>query len=190
MIRAILLAAGQSKRLKGENKLVRKFKNKPLINHAINSLIKSKISKIIVVVGHEDRKIKKIIKKNKKIIFILNKKYKLGISSSIKVGLKKISKKNKGFIIVQSDMPFIKSSDINKICNSIKKRKFLVHALKFKNKIGNPIGFDILVMKKFIKIKGDIGAKFMVKRLKKRTNFIKVTSGKVFKDFDFKKDFN
>ena len=51
MISAILLAAGQSKRLKGENKLIRKFKNKPLINHAINSLIKSKISKIIVVVG-------------------------------------------------------------------------------------------------------------------------------------------
>ena len=190
MIRAILLAAGQSKRLKGENKLIRKFKNKPLIDHAINSLIKSKISKIIVVVGHEDRKVKKIIKKNKKIIFTLNKKYKSGISSSIKVGLKKISKKNKGFVVVQSDMPFIKSSDINKICNSIKKRKFLVHALKFKNKIGNPIGFDILVMKKFKKIKGDIGAKFMVNRLEKRTNFIKVSSGKVFKDFDFKKDFS
>ena len=190
MIRAILLAAGQSKRLKGENKLIRKFKNKPLINHAINSLIKSKISKIIVVVGHEDRKIKKIIKKNKKIIFILNKKYKSGISSSIKAGLKKISKKNKGFIVVQSDMPFIKSSDINKIFNSIKKKKFLVHAFKFKNKIGNPIGFDISVMEKLKKIKGDIGAKFMVKRLKKRTNFIKVTSDRVFKDFDLKKNFN
>ena len=46
MIRAILLAAGQSKRLKGENKLIRKFKNKPLIKYAINSLIKSEISKI------------------------------------------------------------------------------------------------------------------------------------------------
>ena len=124
MIRAILLAAGQSKRLEGENKLIRKFKNKPLISHVINSLIKSKVSKIIIVVGHEDRKIKKIIKNNKKIIFILNKKYKLGISSSIKAGLKKISKKNKGFIIVQSDMPFIKSSDINKIFNSIKKKIF------------------------------------------------------------------
>ena len=190
MIRAILLAAGQSKRLKGENKLIKKFKNKPLINHAINSLIKSKVSKIIIVVGHEDRKIKKIIKNNKKIIFILNKKYKSGISSSIKAGLKKISKKNKGFIIVQSDMPFIKSSDINKIFNSIKKKKFLVHALKFKNKIGNPIGFDISVMEKLKKIKGDIGAKFMIKRLKKRTNFIKVPSGRVFKDFDLKKNFN
>ena len=45
-------------------------------------------------------------------------------------------------------------------------------------------------MIKFKKIKGDAGAKFMVKRLKKRTNFIKVTSGKIFKDFDIKKDFN
>ena len=86
MIRAILLAAGQSKRLKGENKLIRKFKNKPLISYAVNSLIKSKISKIIIVLGYKDKEIKKVIKKNKKIIFILNKNYKSGISSSIKVG--------------------------------------------------------------------------------------------------------
>ena len=173
MITAILLAAGQSKRLKGENKLIRKFKNKPLISYVVNSLIKSKISKIIIVVGYQDKNIKRIIKKNKKITFILNKKYKSGVSSSIKAGLKKISKKNMGFIVVQSDIPFIKSSDINKIYNSIKKRKFLVHALKFKNRIGNPIGFDISVMKKFKKIKGDIGAKFMVKRLKKKNKFYK-----------------
>ena len=30
----------------------------------------------------------------------------------------------------------------------------------------------------------------MVKRLKKDTNFINVTSNKIFKDFDLKKDFN
>ena len=30
----------------------------------------------------------------------------------------------------------------------------------------------------------------MVKRLKKNANFIKVSSGKVFKDFDLSKDFN
>ena len=30
----------------------------------------------------------------------------------------------------------------------------------------------------------------MVKRLRNNTNFIKVSSAKVFKDFDLKKDFN
>ena len=54
------------------------------------------------------------------------------MSTSIKCGLKKISKKNKGFIIVQSDMPFIKTIHINKICSSILKKKHLVHVLKFK----------------------------------------------------------
>ena len=46
MISAILLAAGQSKRIKGENKLVKNFKNKPLINHSLKALQKSKINKI------------------------------------------------------------------------------------------------------------------------------------------------
>ena len=59
-----------------------------------------------------------------------------------------------------------------------------------RNRIGNPIGFDISVLSKFKKIKGEYGAKFMVKRLKKKTNFIKVTSSKIFKDLDVKKDFS
>ena len=111
------------------------------------------------------------------------------MASSIKVGLKKVTKKDKGFIIVQSDMPFIKSSDVNKICNSIKSEKYLVYALRYKNRVGNPIGFDVSIKKKFKRIKGDVGAKFMVKRLKNETKFIKVNSLKYFKDFDKVSDF-
>ena len=39
MISAILLAAGQSKRMKGENKLVKKIKGIPLIKHSINNIL-------------------------------------------------------------------------------------------------------------------------------------------------------
>ena len=189
MIKGILLAAGQSKRLKNENKLFKIFKNKPLIHHSLNAVQNSKIKKIIIVLGYQYKESKKKIKKNKKIIFTHNKNYKNGMSSSIKAGLKKISKKDKGFIILQSDMPFVKTSDINKIYNSIIRKKYLVHALKYKNRIGNPIGFDISILNKIKKIKGNIGAKYMVKRLKNSTNYIKVSSEKVFKDFDKASDF-
>ena len=189
MIKAILLAAGQSKRMKSENKLIKLYKNKPLINYSLNVLKKSKVNKIIIVLGHQHKEVKKIIKKNKKIIFTYNKNYKQGMASSIKTGLKKISKNDKGFIVAQSDMPFVKQSDINKICKSIKTKKFLVHALKYKNRLGNPIGFDISLIKKFKNIKGQFGAKFMVKRLKNRTNFINTSSLKSFKDFDKVSDF-
>ena len=189
MIKAILLAAGQSKRLKSENKLIKLYKKKPLINHSLNALHKSKVNKIIVVLGHQKKELQKIIKRNNKNIFTYNKEYKKGMASSIKAGLKKLNKKDKGFIIVQSDMPFIKSSDINKIYNSIKSKKYLVHVLKYRNRVGNPIGFDISIMKKFKKIKGDVGAKFMVKRLKRETRFIKINNLKSFKDFDKVSDF-
>ena len=189
MIKAILLAAGQSKRLKSENKLIKLYKKKPLINHSLNALHKSKVNKVIVVLGYQKKDLRKIIKKNNKNIFTYNKEYKKGMASSIKVGLTKINKKDKGFIIVQSDMPFIKSSDINKIYNSIKSKKYLVHVLKYRNRVGNPIGFDISIMKKFKKINGDVGAKFMVKRLKKETKFIKINNLKSFKDFDKVSDF-
>ena len=190
MIKAILLAAGKSKRLRSENKLIKKFKNKSLINHSLLALHKSKVDKIIIVLGYQYKEVKKVIKRNKKNIFVFNKKFKLGMSSSINSGLIKISKKDKGFIVVQSDMPFIKTSDINKIYQSIYKKNYLVHALKFKNKVGNPVGFKTSILNKFKKIKGNFGAKFMVKRLKKNTNFINVSSEKIFRDFDYKKDFN
>ncbi len=189
MIKAILLAAGQSKRMKSENKLIKLYKNKPLINYSLNALTKSKVNKIIIVLGHQHKELKKIIKKNKKIIFTYNKNYKKGMASSIKNGLKKISKNDKGFIVAQSDMPFVKQSDINKICRSINSKKFLIHALKYKTRVGNPIGFDSSLIKKFKNIRGQFGAKFMVKRLKNRTNFIKTMSIKSFKDFDKASDF-
>jgi molybdenum cofactor cytidylyltransferase len=189
VIKAILLAAGQSKRMKSENKLIKLYKNKPLINYSLNVLTKSKVNKIILVLGHQHKEVKKIIKKNKKIIFTYNKNYKQGMASSIKTGLKKISLNDKGFIVAQSDMPFVKQSDINKICRSINSKKFLIHALKYKTRVGNPIGFDNSLKKKFKNIKGQFGAKFMVKRLKNRTNFIKTKSIKSFKDFDKASDF-
>ena len=70
MIKGInnLLAAGQSKKLKNHNKLLKKFKNKELILHSFKSIQKSKkINQIIIVLGYQSNEIKKLIKKNKKI---------------------------------------------------------------------------------------------------------------------------
>ena len=93
MIKVILLAAGLSQRMKSENKLIKLYKNKPLINYSLNVLTKSKVNKIIIVLGHQHKELKKIIKKNKKIIFTYNKNYKKGMASSIKIGLKEVFKR-------------------------------------------------------------------------------------------------
>ena len=53
MISAILLAAGQSKRIFKENKLLKFYKKKPLVNHVLNSIKKSNVNKILpCYIGH------------------------------------------------------------------------------------------------------------------------------------------
>ena len=189
MISAILLAAGQSKRLKSENKLIKSFKGKPLINHILSSLIKSKVNKIIIVVGHENQKIKKITYKNKKIIFVSNLNYKKGISSSIKCGLKKISKKNKGFLITHADMPLVSKTILNTLCSALKNKKKEIFIPVYKKKFGNPLAFKYSMIKSFRKIKGDRGAKKLIRLNRSKVQLVKTKSKSILIDFDKLKDF-
>ena len=190
MISAILLAAGQSKRMGGDNKLIKKYNKKYLINHIVGTLIKSKVDKIIIVLGFQSRKVRKITAKNEKINFIYNKNYKSGISSSIKAGLKRVSKKNIGFLIVQADMPLISKNIINSICYVVKKNRKEIIAPTYKGKMGNPIGFKYSMVKILNKVKKDSGAKKIILRNKKRLGLIKVNSKSIFKDFNTKRDFS
>ena len=189
MISAILLAAGQSRRMNGENKLLKKYKKKYLINHILSSLIKSKINKVFVVLGFQNSKVKKIIAKNKKIRFVYNKNYKSGMASSIKAGLKRISKKNTGFLIVQADMPLISKKIINSLCYAIENNNKEIVVPIYKINMGNPIGFKSSMIKILNKTKGDSGAKKMIKRNKKNLSLIRVNSNSIFKDFNTQRDF-
>ena len=189
MISAILLAAGQSKRMGGDNKLIKKYNKKYLINHIIGTLIKSKVNKIIVVLGFQKSKVRKIIVKNKKINFVFNKNYKSGMASSIKTGLKRISEKSIGFLIVQADMPLISKKIIDSLCYAIRNSNKEIVAPIYKKNMGNPIGFKRSMTRILNKTSGDSGAKKMIKRNKKNLGLIRVNSKSIFKDFNTQRDF-
>ena len=189
MITAILLAAGRSKRIKGQNKLSKKFKGKPLINYILKSLIKSKVNRIIIVLGYENKKIKKISLKSKKITFAVNSNYLKGISTSVKCGLKKISKKNIGFLIVQADMPLVSKRTINALCSAVKNRDKEIFVPVYKRKIGNPLAFKYSMIKSLKKIKGDRGAKKLIRSNKSKVQLVKMKSKSILIDFDQLKDF-
>jgi len=189
MISAILLAAGKSKRLKGENKLIKNFKGKPLINHILKSLIKSKVNKIIIVLGFEEKKIRNVTLKSKKIAFLINSNYTKGISSSIKCGLKKISKKNIGFLIVHADMPLVSKTILNTLCSALKIKNKEIFVPIYKKKVGNPLAFKYSMVKSLKKIKGDKGAKKLIRSNKSKVQLMKMKSKSILIDFDQLKDF-
>ena len=189
MISAILLAAGQSKRMHSKNKLLKKYKKNYLINHILKSLIKSRVNRIIIVLGHENRKIKKIALKSKKITFVVNLQYLKGISTSIKCGLKKISKKNIGFLIAHADMPLVSKTILNTLCSALKSKNKEIFIPVYKKKVGNPLAFKYSMIKFLKKIKGDRGAKKLIRSNKSKVQLVKMKSKSILIDFDQLKDF-
>ena len=74
-ISAILLAAGQSKRMNGENKLVKEIQGIPLIKFSVKNILASSVDQLIIVLGHQREIIEKLIDKHEKIKFIFNKDF-------------------------------------------------------------------------------------------------------------------
>ena len=72
MISAVLLAAGQSKRMDGENKLTKEIQGVPLIKHSVKNILASSIDELIIVLGYQKEIIEKLIDKNNKIKFVFN----------------------------------------------------------------------------------------------------------------------
>ena len=70
MISAILLAAGLSKRMGGENKLTKEIEGIPLIKRSVKNIIDSAVDELIIVLGYQKEIIEKLIDKNEKIKFI------------------------------------------------------------------------------------------------------------------------
>ena len=53
MIAAIILAAGQSRRMGSQNKLLARLNGKPLVARAVETALASNADEVLVVTGHE-----------------------------------------------------------------------------------------------------------------------------------------
>ena len=188
MISAILLAAGESKRMNGRNKLIEKVNGEPLIKHSVRNILESSIDELIIIVGHHSKIIKNLINKNKKIKFIFNSNYKSGIASSIKLGLKNLSEQTQGFFICLGDMPMINKEIYNKLIMHLKNNEIVVPT--FKNKQGNPILFSNLMKDKVMMVEGDNGAKKILELHKDKIFNVDIKDLKILKDFDTQDDFS
>ena len=115
MISSILLAAGQSKRMKGENKLTKKFRGVSLIKHSVKNILASTVDELIVVLGHQKEIIEQLIDKNEKIKLVFNKDFESGMASSIKTGVNHLSKNTEAFFICLGDMPLVNFNIYNQL---------------------------------------------------------------------------
>ena len=198
MISSILLAAGESKRMKGENKLIKEINRIPILKYAVKNILGSSVDELIIVLGHEKEIIENIIEKNKKIKFVYNKNYKNGITSSIQTGLEFISKKAEAFFICLGDMPNVNQNIYNKLIKTrYNYNKKLKPNLKkeiiiptYNNQDGNPLFFSKFIKKNIMEIKEDMWSDKIIELNREKVLNVPFKNDGVVLDFNTQEDFN
>ena len=198
MISVIMLAAGQSSRMGGENKLTKNLNGIPLIKYAIKNILGSSINELIIVLGYEKEILEETIGNHKKIKFAYNENFKDGMASSIKIGLSHISQKSEAFFISLGDMPMINQNIYNKLIKSrYKYNKNLRPDLKkeifvptYEGKESNPVLFSIFMKNKIMSISGDVGAKEVLELNKDKILNVDIKNKNITIDFDTKDSFD
>ena len=188
MISAILLAAGQSKRMGGQNKLTKEIQDSPLIKHSVKNILASSIDELIVILGHQKEIIEKLIDKNEKVKFIFNKDFESGMASSIKTGLNNLSVKTEAFFICLGDMPMVNHDIYNQLIKSKDNKEIIVP--NYKGQQGNPVLFDKSMKEKIMNIAGDAGAKQILELNKDKILNLEINDQSIVKGFNTQGDFS
>ena len=139
-IALIILAAGMSRRMGAQNKLLKHWQGLPLIRYAANAAANSICNPVIIVTGHQQQLISEAIA-NPLLTFIYNKHYETGMASSVKIGANYAEHQNcQGLIVLPGDMPKITVEIINNIAREgIRHKGENIIIAAHGEKRGNPV---------------------------------------------------
>ncbi len=204
----IILAAGNSKRF-GENKLLYKINNKRMFEYVVDLVFEIKknldlVEKIIIVSKYneveeyiknnflnekiltEENELKEIKFDKEKIVkYIENKNSELGISSSLKLGLKE-SIENNFVLFIVGDQPYLKYETVENFILGYFNQDKSLGSLAYKEKFGNPCIFSPEYKSELLSLEGDVGGKKIIKNHMNELWVYETNCEKELEDIDVK----
>lgn len=159
---ALVLAAGQSSRMGTTNKLLLDIDGKPMIKRVVENIQASKVQDILVVTGHERRRIEKALA-GMDVEFVQNDSFEKGLSTSLRSGLRMISPDWDGVLVCLGDMPNVNAKHIDRLIDAFNPEQG--HAIcvpTYQSKRGNPVLWASRFFDDMTKISGDTGAKHLI----------------------------
>ncbi|MFC1951439.1 molybdenum cofactor cytidylyltransferase [Chloroflexota bacterium] len=162
MISAIILAAGESKRM-GEPKLLLPFGSSTILEQSIDNLLNSGVGEVIAVVGDRAQEmIKRIAHRPVKVA--LNPDYGEGMSTSIASGLSLVDNSAVAIMLVLADQPLIDSDTINTLIKAFFNNTKGIVIPTYQERRGHPIIFSTIYREELTGLKGDVGGKQIIKQ--------------------------
>ncbi len=183
LITAIVMASGHSKRM-GKNKLLMNYKNKPIIQHTLETINKCNLEEKILITQYKE--VEKLGKELKYKV-IINKDSHKGQSESIKLGLIN-SKESDGYMFFVGDQPLLSEETINKLIATFEEDKTYIIIPRCSGVNGSPVIYPSIYKEELLKLEGDKGGKQIIKTSSK-VKYVEVDKESLF-DIDNETDYN
>jgi molybdenum cofactor cytidylyltransferase len=155
----IVLAAGRSTRMGGDNKLLCDVGGEPMVRRVAATALASRARPVHVVVGHQGAQVKAALA-GLDVTCIDNPDYASGLSSSLKAGIASLPKQLVGALVVLGDMPSIHVADLERLLEVFDAAAARAIVVPVHNgQRGNPVLWPADLFAQLMQLAGDAGAR-------------------------------
>jgi len=187
-VSALLLAAGESRRMGATNKLLLELGGEPLVRRAARVLLAAALEEIVVVLGHEQARVAAALE-GLPLATVLNPHYAQGQMSSVHAGLAVLGAPADGVMICLADQPLITPADLEALLRAFAGRgaKSIVVPL-FEGRRGNPIVLAHEHRETILGAGRNLGCKHLVRRNPELVLGVEWANDHVVRDLDSEDD--
>lgn len=178
----IILAAGLSRRM-GRVKSLLPWGDSLLLEKVIENAYKSRLTSLVVVLGHEAENIRKRID-FKGATVVVNSDYVAGQSSSLRAGLGALPAETDGAMFLLGDQPFVGQKIIDTLICAFEKQQSCLIIPTCQGKRGNPVLAHNSIFEMVQMISGDTGARVLFRSLSRQTQEVEVDDPAILQDID------
>jgi molybdenum cofactor cytidylyltransferase len=161
-IGALLLAAGQSRRMGGPNKLLAEIEGVPMVARVAQRLLASRARPIVAVLGNRADEIDAALGRLP-VERVRNPDFAAGLSTSLKCGLAALPVDLDGVLVCLGDMPLVSGRHLDRLIaafNPLEGRAIVVPTRRGKR--GNPVLWAKRFFSEMAQIAGDVGARHLI----------------------------
>jgi molybdenum cofactor cytidylyltransferase len=161
-IGALLLAAGQSRRMGGPNKLLAEIDGVPMVARVAQRLLASRARPVIAVLGNQADAVDSALVKLP-VERVRNPEFAAGLSTSLKRGIAALPADLDGVIVCLGDMPLISGRHLDRLIaafNPLEGRAIVVPTRRGKR--GNPVLWSKRFFAEMDELAGDVGARHLI----------------------------
>jgi molybdenum cofactor cytidylyltransferase len=161
-IAALILAAGQSRRMGSRNKLLAEIDGRPMVRRVADAVLAAGIRPAIAVLGHEAEQVRQALA-GAELGFAENPDYALGLATSLRRGLAAVPDDVDGVLVCLGDMPLVGAAEIRRLVaafNPVESRAIVVPTRLGKR--GNPVLWARRFFAEMRGSAGDTGAKHLI----------------------------